>query len=416
MKLLKFISILLLFGICSCQNKTEKHKLERMENNNWRVLLEKQIKAGYAAEKSETDYPNYTFTETDLNLSSQILKEYLIKNGYKIPDNETFNEMVNKIFQRSLDYNSEKNNIYINFANPCDREIIFLKNNSEEIQDYSFYLNKQGNFITELFSIPEILDYEKSFPEIIEFENKIPTSKNDVTIYKWNSLKNLKEKREINLKKILARNKFLFNKSEADLVWLLFNDKRFLIDLVAKFGFDKEMQINKMALETLYKEYQSQIPNQIQKIGSLFFLKNCDGKLSVRDGLLEYVKETTNEKDNRLIYALSNYATILYNGDKDHVFDDDPSKIFNELQKANIVAIIASIENPAIDKFKYRNPELWNNAGSSLYNLLIQYPEIKDIIVKNNYFGIKNMKQVLEDTVIEINIDNFKRSNNKGDE
>ena len=122
--------VLLIFSVfvffLGCKEK-EKHKPERMENSNLKVFLEKQIKAGYAAEKSETDYPNYNFTETDLNLSSQILKEYLVKNGYKIPDNATFNEMVNKIFQRSLDYNSEKNNIYINFANPCDREIIFFK-------------------------------------------------------------------------------------------------------------------------------------------------------------------------------------------------------------------------------------------------------------------------------------------------
>jgi hypothetical protein len=71
--------------------------------------------------------------------------------------------------------------------------------------------------------------------------------------------------------------------------------------------------------------------------------------------------------------------------------------------------LIASIEVPAITKYKSENPELWNNAGSALYNLLVQHPEIENIIVKNNYFGIKNMKQVLEDTIDEIDVDKIKR-------
>lgn len=409
-KLLNLIPIVFIIFFNSCDSKKKENNIG---NNDLKSLLEKQIKAGYAAEKSETDYLNYNFSEIDLNLSNEVLKEYLVKNGYKIPSNKAFNEIINKTFQRNLDYSSSKKNIYINFTNPCNREIKFLKNNSEELHDYSFYINKDGNFITELFSIPEVLDYQKVFPEIATYENSLPASTDDIKIYKWNSLENLSQIRERNLKIILSRNKFLFNNNRADLIWLLNNDKNFLIELVVKFGFDKEKQINKLVLEELYKNYENQTPTQIEKLGNLFFFKNCNNTFSISYGLLEYVRENTNEKDNRFIYALDDYSYSLYGENLDKIYgNDNPAKIFNAIEKANILAIIASIEIPAIEKYKQENPELWNNAGSSLYNLLVAHPEIEDIIIKQNYFGIKNMKMVLEDTVNEIEADNIKRNNN----
>jgi hypothetical protein len=319
-----------------------------------------------------------------------------MKNGYKAPNNIKFNEIVNKLFQRTLDYNSEKKNIYINFTTPCDRVIKFLKNNSEEVQDYSFYINKEGNFITELFSIPEVLDYEKVFTEVATLEKNMPTSKDEIKIYKWNSLENLQNIREQNLKTILSRNKYLFNDSRVDLLWLLSNDKKFLTDLVIKFGFDKEKQINKMVLEELYKKYEKEKPIQVERIGDLIFHKNCDGTFSIRQGLLEYVRENTNENDNRFIYALSNYVSILYDGDLNKVFENDPSKVFSELQKANIVALIASIENPAVIKFKNKKPVLWNNESTALEDLSVSHPEVIEIIIKNNYFGIQNLKEIID--------------------
>lgn len=416
MKSLKFISILLLFFIYSCQNnnkinkkennesdkdknekgQVEKDQVKKMENNDLKILLEKQIKAGYAAEKSETDYPNYSFSEIDLVASNQILQEYLIKNGYKMPSNNEFREIVNQLFERDIDYNSIKKNLYLNFTDPCDRDIKYLKNNSEEQQDYSFYINKEGNFITELYSIPEVLDYQNSFPEIATFENNLASTIDDVKIYKWNTLENLTKIRKKNLQTILARNKFLFNNSRVDLVWLLGYDENFLINLVVKFGFDKEKEINRLVLEKWYKKYEDLGSIQTERIGEMFFSKNCDNKFSVRDGLLDYVKENTNEKDNRFIYALINYAFVLYDGDLNKIFEKDPSKIFNETQKANIVALIASIENPAVKKFKFKNAVLWSNQTTILEDLSVSHPEVIKIIIKNNYFGIKNLKEIVD--------------------
>jgi hypothetical protein len=391
-KIINLIPIVIIIFFNSCDSKKKENNIK----NHDLKLLEKQIKAGYAAEKNETDYPNYNFSKSDLNSSNQILKDYLIKNGYKIPDNKKFNDLVNKTFQRSLDYNSAKKNVYLDFTNPCDREIKFLKNSSKEQQDVSFYISKEGNFITELFSIPEILDYEKVYPEMKILEEKLPLINNNIKIYKWSSLENLSRIREQNLKTLLSRNKFLFNDSKIDLVWLLANDKKFLIDLVVKFGFDKEKQINQIALEELYAKYKNENPIQVEKIGDLFFSKNCDNSLSIRYGLLEYLKEITTEKDNRFIYALSDYASILYDGDLNNVFEKDPSKRFNDVQKANIIALIASIENQAKNKFKYKNAVLWNNESTAIEDLSVSHPEVVDIIVKNKYFGIENLKEIID--------------------
>ncbi|GAA6767824.1 hypothetical protein AAFH68_37740 [Flavobacterium sp. CGRL1] len=209
---------------------------------------------------------------------------------------------------------------------------------------------------------------------------------------------------------VVARNKYFFNDSKADLEWLLINDKDFLKNLVIFLGYDREPRINKMVLEEYYKTFNESVPIKNEKIGTFFFTKDWNNNFQVRQGLVDYVRKNTFVNDNKLIYALDDYTYSLYGEDLNKFYgSDNPLKMFNDIEKAHIISIVASVEVPAIKRYKYQNPELWNYAGSSLYNLLVQHPEIEDIIIKNNYFGIKNMKQVLEDTIDEIDVDKIKR-------
>lgn len=143
--------------------------------------MKKQLEAGYAAEKDETDYPNYDLTEEDLNASNAILKEYLTSNGYKSPANEEFGKRIESIFNRKLDFSSDKKTVIVSFTSPCEKEMKFLKNKD---LDYVNYISKDGNFLSELFFIPEILEYQKMFPEIVTFENDLPEETNEIKIYK----------------------------------------------------------------------------------------------------------------------------------------------------------------------------------------------------------------------------------------
>ena len=181
----KRLALFLLFVFISCQEKSRQkigqNNGEILYSNEIEPLVKKQLEAGYAAEKDETDYPNYDLTEEDLNASNAILKEYLTSNGYKSPANEEFGKRIESIFNRKLDFSSDKKTVIVSFTSPCEKEMKFLKNKD---LDYVNYISKDGNFLSELFFIPEILEYQKMFPEIVTFENDLPEETNEIKIYK----------------------------------------------------------------------------------------------------------------------------------------------------------------------------------------------------------------------------------------
>jgi len=392
------LALFLLFVFISCQEKSREEigqtNGEILYSNEIEPLLKKQIEAGYAAEKDETDYPNYDLAENDLNASNGILRKYLVQNGYKTPLNEEFGKRIESIFKRKLNFNSDKKSVFISFTSPCEKEMKFLKNSD---LDYVNYVSKDGNFLSELFFIPEILEYQKTFPESETFENNLTEEKNGIKIYKWNAKPYLSQSRTNNLKAVLARNKFLFNNSKADLEWLLANDKDFLKMLVFAYGYDSNEKINRLVLNDFYTDYEKSTPKQTQKIGALFFAKDCNRNLNIRIGLLDFVKQNTTASDNRFIYALANYALVLFDGDVDDVFNEgeDPSKKFTKSDKAKIIAYIASIESPATEKFKNENATVWNNEVAIIDNIASSQPEIIKIIKENNYYKIPNLKPII---------------------
>ena len=114
MKTIKTIFILLSFFSCKDIKKTENNKTfeENIKTSlEMEKILKEQIKSGYAAEKYETDYPNYVFKEQDLNTSNDILNEYLKMNDFKQVSNETFALKIKNIFNRILNDSSVKENI-----------------------------------------------------------------------------------------------------------------------------------------------------------------------------------------------------------------------------------------------------------------------------------------------------------------
>ena len=76
--------------------------------------------------------------------------------------------------------------------------------------------------------------------------------------------------------------------------------------------------------------------------------------------------------------------------------DKDPSKKFIKADKAKIIAYIASIESPATEKYKKENATVWNNEATVIYNIASSQPEIIQIIKKNNYYNIPNLKQIID--------------------
>lgn len=396
-KIINLKVYILIVVILSCKNNHVDSTNTTIDTLTMETLKE-QIEAGASAEKFETDYPNYRYSEQDLSATLPILKEQLKSKGFRFLSDKEFIARVNYIFNRNIDLNSTNHFLILNAEDKCYKKMRFSRNDfSIELNPYLFYIAKNEKLLTELYALPEIFDYRDKLPKISVLEDAMPLIKTDadgekIKIYPWKDVDSISSKRENNIQKFVHRNKYLFNDDKASLAWLLNNDKTFLKILALDLGYDKDQKINKMVLLSLIKQHI----NSTEYIGKSFFLKDCNNILQIKKGLLRCVEENTSAKDNTFIYALGYYMLALYSEDIDKIFDEDPSKKFTDTEKAEIVANIANIENPAIEKYKSpESSEVWTNAGSSLYNLSVSHPEVIKIIEEHNYFGLPKMKEII---------------------
>ncbi|SHG88712.1 hypothetical protein [Flavobacterium johnsoniae] len=368
----------------SCKDKVNDEKIVDIQKKDTLNIDVAEIKKIIQLQKNANYidyYPEnpYQPTEKDILVLLPFVERGLKNQGYKILSN---NEFKNKIKELVKSNKIKKYDAFTTiFTNTLDRTTSTLNEHEFDFDiNNQFAINKY-NFMIPMLFLRDVIKINKDDSYSITIPHNI-----------------------------IARNKYLFNDSKADLDWLLLNDKDFLMDLVVSLGYDKEPRINKLLLEYYCEMFSESKPAENERIGIFFFTKDLNNNFCIRQGLVDYLRNNTKVNDNRFIYALHEYTFHLYEKDLDGIYGtDNPLKMFNAVEKAHIVSIISSIEVPAIAKYKPENPELWSKAGSALYNLLVAHPEIKDIIIKNNYFGIKNMKQVLEDTIDEIDVDKIKR-------
>lgn len=366
--------IVLIFAttsLISCQNKKQETKIEpeNIDINLIKTHLTLQEKIELSENDTDTTHL-YRLTDTDIELGGKIVEQGMKNNGYKSPNKEDFEKRVKEIFETNCDCKYAGVKQHTNFAT------------------YTVNSTKENNILK--------TEYDYTYDHIFAFPNYKVISNlpllHDIVEVNNNTLK-------INLdQNTIARNKYLFNDSRADLTWLLINDKEFLKTLLITFGYDKEEKINALVINELYGQYSTEIPfSNVDKLGEIFFVKDCDGKLIIREGLLKYVSTSTTKDDDRFIYALSSYAADLFSDDVNNIFEEKPSKKFTMDEKAKIVAYVANIESPAFYKFKPLNSDkAWHNAGTSLYNITAAHPEILKIIEKNNYYGLQPLKEVIE--------------------
>ncbi|WP_316795493.1 hypothetical protein [Pedobacter agri] len=384
MRILIFAVLLVLAG---CDGQAKKDNPENNEPENTEMAeksigietiksyIEKQNNV--ETEENETEQP-YSLSKGDFVISRELVAYGLENSGYRFISEEEFSKKLFDIFRitqnSTCDMVSSSNDQITLFGNAMDGS------QSTRIQNqYDLYSDTQNlfivpdkKFLTQTFLVKDLIKIDGN-----EFNINLPQF-------------------------IVARNKYLFNDSKADLTWLLLNDKEFLERLVTDFGYDKEEKINQLVLEDLYKKYADPNHNITEKMGELFFTKNCEGKLQIRQGLLDFVSRHTTKNDDRFIYALGNYLDYLFKDDRDGVFTESPSRKFTIEEKAKIVAFVANIESLAFYKFKPMNSSTaWHNAGSSLYNITASHPEVLKIIEKNNYYGLTLLKNVIESLQFE---------------
>lgn len=384
----KVIISLTLFQLFSCQKNdkkisTDTHNNITMETPN---CLQPQLMAGYSAEKSETDYPNYIYKESDLDCSIPLLERELQKRSYKFPTSEDFAAKVFEIFQRKIDFNKATKYLYVDGNNPCNKKIIFSKNSDDELIPKAYYLVKNKSFITELLSIPEIIDYSKEFPESKDYEEqKVNNNQGEIKIVKWNEEKDLSQMRYKNIEKLVNRNLFLFNNRNEQLIWLLFNDESFLEVLCKVYGYDKNDKINQHFIKKIITN------KDIDKNINFFFNENCDRKLEIHEGFINSFKNTleVSKKPSDAV-ILKNIASRLMSNTEYEKFPKE--------DRVKILCHLANVFDPLFKKYHNDSPD-WGTLtiladAKDYYDT--EWNEITSIIIKNNYYNLPNLKLALD--------------------
>ncbi len=128
-----------------------------VSNSLLREVLRAQLEAG-----GSSDYNLYQYKESDLAVTIPILEEALAEGTYKPPAPETFAACMKKIFRRTVVPGSPKPYLCVAEHDACDTALVYA---ASSVEERVMYVVKSGRFITELYPLPEVLDYQRLYPE-----------------------------------------------------------------------------------------------------------------------------------------------------------------------------------------------------------------------------------------------------------
>lgn len=391
MKYKILVNLLFLTSVLvSCQEKKVKivdsdrkdikeNSITLLFNKNVSIMLEKQIEYG----KPSFDNP-YQFSEKDLEITSPILTHLLTDNGYKQISNEKFNGKIKLIFNRIIDRNSSSNYLYINFLNKCNKATNYIPNNAE---NNGVFVMKKLNFITELYPLPSIIEYQKAYAEVAQEENNISKTYNDangneVSKYLWKDVPNLKEIRKKNIQTIVARNMYLFNDNKAQFKWLILNDEYFMESLVKTFGYTEDSELLKWVVEkTKFNK------NDPQDYGKLFWTKQCDGTLKLHANTFKVLQKLyisgNDPSDNRFILDnIKNYLEYL--GD----IEKSQNENLPPIERVKIMSNLAYFA----EQYNYDKNFNDDNKMMARLRYFLSDKDV-EILKKNNYFNLPKFKE-----------------------
>ncbi|WP_236455371.1 MULTISPECIES: hypothetical protein [Flavobacterium] len=300
----------------------EYKKENNFDNNNFintdsmfNLILKKQLEKGISGLLNNSfDIETYVFKKEDLEVTLPTIKNILLSNGYKTLSNEKFNLKVKKFFNRVISPDSNKNFLFSNDYDVCSKDIKFYRNdNSIDIKPFGFYIIKNNNFITELYAIPEIVNYQKEFSSIANIENSMEREfTNDkgskVEITRWKDLPDLDQQRKKNIQTLVARNMYLFNDSKAHFKWLILNDQYFMRSLVTTFGYYDDTTLVEWVAENTKMDAQD-----LEPLNEVIYNKKCDGKIGFNYTFLKIISEDEEKATEKFNFLKWYYFDWLLN-------------------------------------------------------------------------------------------------------
>jgi hypothetical protein len=380
MKKLPIFAYIFITFLASCQKEIKKYDTtnKNINSRNTEInILKTQLKKGLKATIGDAVDYQIEYSNDDIKIEEQLLKDILEQQGFKNLNNKDFSDKIKLIFSRDLDYSSNKDLIYINNLNRCLRDAIYFKNN---FLDYDgFFIYKQNNFIAPLLTVPELIDYQKKYPEIVEYEKTLPTEYLDnngdkIKIKKWQNENNLSQQRYNTIQTIVARNKYLFNDSKADFTWLKFNDKTFLESLVKIHGYYNDLELNRFVLDRNISD--------LEELGKILWIKKCDNKFIINQKLFDIISTSTEENKRNYLNSISEYLATEVKS-KNSELNNNFSK------KVEILGKIAYYSSKVGKS---------NNFYYQFFSTFNGYQNYEDEFKKANYYNIPDFKKVWEET------------------
>lgn len=348
------------------------------------TVLENQLKAGYAAEMYETDYPNFDYKIKDLEASALLLADILHKNGFRKIDTRTFKLKLEKIFQIGQ---TDTEYYHISLTDKCAKENDHSFKNFFDAPQNDLYIVMSEGIIIGEYRIPEIIDYKKIYPQSLNIEDstdiKFIKNKDKIKIIRWKDLPNLPQLRKYNIQTVVARNRYLFNDDRSQLTWLLENDGYFMERLVKTFGWTEDRKLLKRVIERT--DFNEKNPDEF---GSLFWTKDCNGKLRMHSNTFKELYEIINVENgySYLKDKIQPYFEYLSN------FDNKVKDLTDE-ERIKILANVVYFS----EQYKYDSPFEYKFNTEALARLryfnTLNDDKIINEIEKNNYYGLPKFKE-----------------------
>lgn len=365
------ISILLLsiFIINSCNGQEKKQNKEKNTTKTQNNMIEKELdiniiknllenQKNVETEENEPEEP-YNLSKKDFEIAEKIIVKGLKNSGYKFPNQEEFNKKVNEIFR-------------IDKIKDCPR--IDIENN--EITIYGKAMDGQKSTLRdnkfEPYSISEnlfILPSEKIIMQMFLLKDLI-------IIKEGNYIINIPHF-------IIARNKYLFNNSQGDFVWLQFNDEYFLESLVKTFGYTSDKKL----LDWYIKRNDIQkYKNSIEEYLKVFYIKTCDNQLIIHKETFDLM-DSNPEKYSKEIQEVLDAIRL----------GEIQLENLNFTEKAKIVAYLLYFGEKHKEKtqmyFKFMGMFYEHSSEDEKKKYDVEFK-------KNNYYNLPNFQKLWEEAKI----------------
>ena len=277
-------------------------------NSKEEKVLEKQLLRAHSISNEVTTIRYYPYDKEDLEVSIALLDSILKKNKYTLIDD--FDRRVKAIFGNIKRYD----NIYfLRQYNKCYDSNEILYNDSEGFK-LNLYFSIDKKLMIGQYTIPELIDYKNKYPTTSKIEDTISVTKKNrdgenIYVTRWRDISDLDAQRKENTDRLVHRNKYLFYDDRASFDWLIKNDTFFMEQLVKTFGYTQDIDLLEWVIKRTHYD-----KNRPEDYGSLFWVKNCDGSITLHSNTFKLLQKLYNIKTAyRILEDIKGYINYLGN-------------------------------------------------------------------------------------------------------